>query len=113
MKNMMEYKGYVAKLDYSREDEVFYGVVEGIVDSVSFEGHSVEALKGAFYEAVDDYLEMCAELNKEPQKSYKGSFNVRISPEAHKKAVIIATSMGMSLNQFVEDAIIESINKNY
>lgn len=112
MKNLMEYKGYYAKVNYSGEDEVFYGTIQGINDSISFEGESVEELQMALNEAVDDYLEMCTRLNKEPEKNYKGSFNVRISPEAHKKAVIIATSKGISLNQFVEDSIIESINKN-
>jgi len=52
---------------------------------------------------------MCERMGKEPQKFYKGSFNVRISPEAHKKAVILASSKGISLNQFVEKAISNSL----
>lgn len=109
MKNLMEYKGYFAKVGYSSDDDIFFGTIEGIIDSVSFEGESVVELKQDFHEAVNDYLDMCEKMGKEPQKFYKGSFNVRISPEAHKKAVTLASSKGISLNQFVEKAISNSL----
>lgn len=111
MKNLMEYKGYYAKIEYSARDEVFFGTIEGINDTISFEGVNTTELKKAFHEAVEDYLDMCKRHGKEPQKSYKGSFNVRIDPELHKKAAIEAMSKGTSLNQFVESAIAEKVNK--
>jgi predicted HicB family RNase H-like nuclease len=109
MKNLMEYKGYFAKIEYNSDDDIFFGTVEGIVDSVSFEGANTNDLKQAFVEAVDDYLVMCERHHKEPQKYYKGSFNVRVSPEIHKRAAMIALSNGISLNQFVERAIENSL----
>lgn len=111
MKNLMEYKGYYAKIQYSAKDEVFFGTIEGINDIISFEGVSTDELKTAFCEAVEDYLDMCKRYGKEPQKTYKGSFNVRIDPELHKKAAIQAMSKGTSLNQFVESAIADKVNK--
>jgi predicted HicB family RNase H-like nuclease len=111
MKNLMEYKGYFAKIEYSAKDEVFFGTIEGINDTVSFEGTSTAKLKTAFREAVEDYLDMCQRYGKEPQKTYKGSFNVRINPELHKKAAILAASKGTSLNQFVEAAIADRIEQ--
>ena len=72
---------------------------------VSFEGNSTEELKEAFIEAVEDYLDICKRQGKEPQKAYKGSFNVRINPELHKRAVLTATADGISLNQLVEKAV--------
>ena len=105
----MEYKGYFAKIEYNSDDDIFFGTIEGIVDSVSFEGANTNDLKQAFVEAVDDYLFMCARHHKEPQKYYKGSFNVRVSPEIHKRAAMIALSNGISLNQFVERAIENSL----
>lgn len=60
----------------SADDEVFYGKILGINDLVNFEGASVKQLKKAFKEAVDDYLELCAEIGKTPEKTYKGTFNV-------------------------------------
>ena len=102
---MMEYKGYYAHIEYSDEDNCFFGTIAGIADVVSFEGNSTEELKEAFTEAVEDYLDICKRQGKEPQKVYKGSFNVRINPELHKRAVLTATADGISLNQLVEKAV--------
>ncbi len=108
----MEYKGYFAKVEYDSDDEIFFGTIEGIADSVSFEGANTSELKQAFFDAVDDYLDMCQRLSKEPAKYYKGSFNVRVSPEIHKRAAITALSNGISLNQFVERALENSFHLN-
>lgn len=108
----MEYKGYFAKIEYDGDDDIFFGTIEGIADSVSFEGANTSELKQAFFDAVDDYLDMCQRLNKEPAKYYKGSFNVRVSPTTHKRAAITALSNGISLNQFVEKAIENSLYLN-
>lgn len=110
MKDVMLYKDFVGSIHYSTDDEVFFGKIEGIDDSISFEGSSVEELKHAFYEAVEDYLELCEMNGKEPQKIYKGSFNIRISPDLHRKAVREATIRGVSLNQFIESAIKEKVS---
>ena len=107
MKNMMEYKGYYAHIEYSDEDNCFFGTIAGIADVVSFEGNSTEELKEAFIEAVEDYLDLCKRQGKEPQKAYKGSFNVRINPELHKRAMLFAMSDNISLNQLVERAVCE------
>lgn len=109
MKDIMIYKNMIGSVHYSTEDEVFYGKIEGIEDSVSFEGASVDELKNSFHEAVEDYLELCEINNKTPQKTYKGSFNVRISPELHRKAAREAALRGISLNTFIENAISEKV----
>ncbi len=105
MKDVMIYKDYIGSVHYSTEDEVFCGKIEGINDLISFEGNSVAELKSAFEEAVEDYLELCNINDKEPEKMYKGSFNVRIRPELHKRAAQRALLEGKSLNQYVEEAI--------
>ena len=105
MKDVMKFKEYIGSVHYSTDDEVFFGKIEGINDSVSFEGSSVSELKEAFKEAVEDYLELCRLNDKEPDKTYKGSFNIRISPTLHKQAVEKALIEGKSLNQYIEDAI--------
>ena len=109
MKDVMKYKDYVGSVHYSADDEVFYGKIEGINDSVSFEGLSVLELKEAFKDAVEDYLELCRVNDKEPDKTYKGSFNIRISPNLHKQAVERALIEGKSLNQYIEDAISNTV----
>ena len=105
MKNVLKYKEYLGSVHYSAEDEVFYGKLESIEDHISFEGDSVDDLQQAFRDAVDDYLEICRASGKSPEKSYKGSFNIRIDPELHKKAARKSVELGISLNQLVEKAI--------
>lgn len=105
MNDILDYKGYYATVHYSASDDVFFGKILGINDLVSFEGASVKELKKSFKEAVEDYLETCIELGKEPEKTYKGSFNVRIPSEMHKQAALFASIRNISLNDFVKTAI--------
>ena len=107
--NMLKYRDFYGSVEYSAHDECFFGKIIGTTDLVTFEGKSVDNLKKAFAEAVEDYLVLCKEAGKEPQKSYKGSFNIRISPELHKAAAAIASREGISLNTFVERAIYDEV----
>lgn len=113
MSNVLEYNGYFGSVEISLEDNVIYGKLLHINDLVTFEADNVSELELVFKETVDDYLEYCAQIGKEPDKPFKGSFNVRISPENHKKAVAQATRMGISLNQFVETAIVSTLQMGY
>ena len=111
MKNILSYKDYIGTVNFSEEDGVFFGKVIGITDSISFEGDSVESLTEDFHNAVDEYLEFCTETGKEPQKQYKGSFNVRISPELHRQASLRAQANNMSLNSFIEQSVREQLRQ--
>ena len=71
--NMMSYKGYAARIEYSDEDGCFIGHVAGIRDVVGFHGESVTELRSSFEEAVDDYLATCEKLNRSPQRPYMAS----------------------------------------
>lgn len=101
----MEYKGYIGSVEFSEEDGIFHGKVQGIRALISYEGTTAQELVDDFHTAVDEYLELCEKENMEPEKAYKGSFNVRISPELHKKAVVYAYSQQTSLNRVMEDAL--------
>ena len=105
MKNILTYKNYIGTVEFSEEDMVFFGKVIGITDSISFEGDTVESLIEDFHCAVDEYLEFCVETGKEPQQQYKGSFNVRIGSDLHRKASLSASARNISLNSYVEEAI--------
>ena len=107
MNNILEYKGYNGTVEYSAEDNILFGKVIGIKSLISYEGHSVEELRTDFKSAVDEYLADCVEHNIEPEKTYKGSLNVRFSPETHRKAALIAFSEHISLNQFIENSFKE------
>ena len=113
MKNLIEYKGYVGSVEFSQEDELFYGKVQGIRSLISYEGTNAAELMEDFHAAVDDYLELCQEEGKEPEKAYKGSFNIRVSPELHKKIAIYAMENDITLNSFVEQAIEKQLSAVY
>jgi len=110
MTNQLRYKDFIGTVNFSEEDGVFYGKVLGINDSISFEGNSVNTLTEDFHDAIDEYLAFCEETGKDPQKSYKGSFSIRISPELHREAAVIASRTGISLNAFVEKAIYDEVH---
>ena len=105
MKNTIEYKGYVGSVEFSENDSVFFGQIMGIRGLISYEGTTAEELINDFHGAVDDYLELCRTQGIEPERAYKGSFNVRISPELHRKAAICAASRNISLNSLVEQSL--------
>ena len=97
MSDLMEYKGYHGTVEFSAADGVLFGKVVGIIGLISYEGKSLNSLKSDFEGAIDDYLEMCADEGVEPQRAYKGKFNVRVSPDLHKTLVHYAASHGMEL----------------
>ena len=103
--NMMTCKGYSARIDYDDEDGILVGRIAGIRDGVGFHADNIEDLKVAFEEAVDDYLETCARVGKEPQKAYSGKMMFRVDPETHRKAALAAELSGKSLNQWAEEVI--------
>ena len=105
MSDLLEYKGYQGTVEYSAPDKVLFGCVVGIRGLISYEGGSLVELKRDFEEAIDSYLESCAEDGVEPQKAYKGKFNVRVSPELHKTLAVYSASHGQTLNSVVEEAI--------
>ena len=105
MKNTMEYKGYVGSVEFSEEDKVLFGQVMGIRSLISYEGTTAQELLEDFHGAVEDYLELCLAQGIEPERAYKGSFNVRISPELHRRAAICAAARNMSLNSLVEQSL--------
>ncbi len=104
-KNIMEYKGYHTVIEFDVETYVLRGKIEGINDFVNFENDDPKMIEQEFHAAVDDYLEFCKTVGKEPDKEYKGTFNIRIQPELHKKLATLALRNGESLNTTVEKAI--------
>ena len=105
MTNAMSYKGYIARIDYDDEDGIFTGRIAGIRDGVGFHADTVAELRAAFHEAVDDYIETCAKIGKEPQKPYSGKVMFRVSPEVHRRAALTAEMAGKSLNQWAEEVL--------
>ena len=85
MSNVLAYKGYFAPVEFDAEQHVLTGMVTGIRDAIIFEGSTAEEVEQCFHDAVDDYLEFCAEKGKEPERAFKGSFNVRTALSSTSK----------------------------
>jgi predicted HicB family RNase H-like nuclease len=105
MKDMMKYKGYLGSVHFSDEDNLFYGKLEFIRALVSYEGTDVKTLRRAFAAAVDDYLQMCSESGREPERPLKGSFNVRIGPNLHQRVALNALTKGKTINKFITEVL--------
>ena len=105
----MRHKGYAARIEYSDKDGCFVGHIAGIRDVVGFHGESVAELRSAFEEAVDDYLETCAKLGREPQKTYSGKLMLRIPPDIHAAVARAAETSGKSINQLVAEILNQTV----
>jgi predicted HicB family RNase H-like nuclease len=102
---MIEYKGYTGVFEFDPSIDAFHGRIVGLQDVVTFQGRSLDELRREMAESVEDYLELCAEAGKEPERPYRGEFLVRTTPEIHRAAAIRAEASGMSLNAWVEATI--------
>jgi predicted HicB family RNase H-like nuclease len=102
---MMEYKGYVGKVEYNAESETLHGEVVGIRDVVTFEGRSVEELRREFRKSVEVYLEVCKDTGKEPDRPFSGKFVARLEPELHRAIATQAALAGKSLNAWVVEVL--------
>lgn len=111
MSSMLEYAGYRAKIEFDAEDKIFVGEVFGLNDALSFNGTTVAEIEAMFHQSIDNYIALCNEIGKEPDKEYKGTFNIRVSPETHRKAALEASKRNVTLNQFVAAAIEQSLHE--
>ena len=106
---MMEYKGYLGTVEYDAEAKIFHGDIINTRDVITFQGTTVKEIERAFRDSIDDYIAWCGEEGVEPEKPYSGKFNIRLSPELHRKIAILAKKRQVSLNSFIEKAITDEI----
>ena len=102
---MMEYKGYIGKVEIDDEAGVLHGEVINIRDVITFEGTSVAEMHQAFRESVDDYLEFCVQRGESPEKPFSGKFVVRLPADLHRKAYVQAKLADKSLNGWITEVL--------
>jgi predicted HicB family RNase H-like nuclease len=105
---MMEYKGYLSRIEFDDEANIFHGEVINIREVITFQGKSVDELRKAFEDSVEDYLAFCAERGEEPDKPFSGRFTVRLSPEQHRKVILAAEKAGKDIEVWVEEALTQA-----
>ena len=103
--NVMTYKGYNARIEFDPRDNIFVGRILGIEDGISFHGTTVRQLKEHFEAAINHYLADCKAAGRKPDKPASGKLMLRVPPELHAKAIIIARSSGKSLNQWASELL--------
>ena len=111
--NLLKYKNYIGSVEYDLTDKCLFGKILFIDDLVTYEGSTIEELENAFHEMVDDYLETCKEIGKEPQKAYSGNFNIRTSPEIHQALAEIAKIENVSLNKLIMTIFSNFVENSY
>ena len=97
----MTYKGYEGVVEYDDEAGLFAGEVINTRDVITFQGRTVEKLRQAFHESVDDYLVFCKERNEEPDKPFSGKLILRMPPELHRRLAIEARRKRQSVNRYI------------
>ncbi len=102
---MMKYKGYIGHVAYDDDAKIFHGEVVGLKDIITFQGKSVNELEQAFKDSVNDYLAWCKERGEKPEKTFSGTFNLRIPPDLHAKIALQAQMAGLSLNSYVTERL--------
>jgi len=108
---MMQYKGYLARVEFDDGPDVFHGEVLNTRDVITFQGQSVQELRQAFQESVEDYLAFCVQRGEKPDPPYSGKFMIRLSPEQHRLAVLAAKQAEKSLNTWVAEHIIRDAQR--
>jgi predicted HicB family RNase H-like nuclease len=109
--NAMHYRGYSARVEYDDDDEIFIGHLVGINDIIGFHADTVAELKKAFTETVDDYIETCRRIGKQPEKPYSGKLMFRVKPEVHAGVARAANLAGKSLNRWAEEVLSEAAKR--
>lgn len=105
---MMEYKGYVGKVEFDDEAGIFHGEVINTRDVITFQGTTVDEIRQAFRDSVEDYLDFCAQLGHAPEKPFTGKLMLRLSPDLHRRIFIAAKQAGKSLNTWIAERLDET-----
>jgi predicted HicB family RNase H-like nuclease len=108
---MMEYKGYLGKVDFDDEAGILHGEIINTRDVITFQGQSVEELTKAFHDSVDDYLDFCKRRGEAPEKPFSGQFVTRIPPELHRQVNAAALISGKSLNAWVAEQLHAAVQR--
>ena len=108
--NNLKYKDYIGSIEYDEDSNLLYGTVLGLNRVlISYEGTNINELKADFIAGIDDYLNSCKENGEKPQKSYSGTFNVRLTPQIHARIAELAQQAGVSLNTFIKETLQKAI----
>ncbi|HNW33671.1 MAG TPA: type II toxin-antitoxin system HicB family antitoxin [Candidatus Ozemobacteraceae bacterium] len=102
---MLNYKGYIGVVEFDDEANIFHGEVIGIRDVITFQGQTVDEIREALKDSVDDYIDMCRKHGKEPEKPFSGKLVLRLESELHRRVACAALREGKSINKWIADTL--------
>ena len=108
----MNYKGYVASVEFDPESRSLFGRVDGLQDTITFEAEDVASLEREFHLSVDEYLRFCAENGRAPERPFSGRVLVRMAPELHRQAARTARMAGVSMNRWIVDTLAGALGES-
>lgn len=109
MKDLMKYKNYYGSVYLDNKELTFYGKVEFIRALVTYEATNAKGLINAFRESIDDYLDMCKDKDIEPEVPFKGSLNIRLGEELHRRVALAAEQQHSTINKFIVETLSQAI----
>lgn len=107
--NILQYGNYYGTVEFDLKERRIYGRILGLNDKISYEGTDLDSLERDFREAVNDYVNFCNEIGKEPEKSFSGKILLRVDPELHGQVAAAAQRSGMSINAWLNEALRASV----
>ena len=110
---MMEYKGYVAAVEFDDSVGLLHGRVvnSGSYPIATFEATDVDGIRREFQRSIDEYLASCEEDGVAPRQPFSGTLNLRLGPDLHQRATLSASAHGMSLNSWIKQAVEEKASR--
>ena len=109
MKDFMQYKGYYGSVHFDNKELILYGKIEFIRALASYEASDAKGLRKAFEDTVNEYLEACHVQKVDPETPFKGSLNVRLGPELHRRVAIAAEQHNLSINKYIVETLDEAM----
>ena len=108
---MMEYRGYIAKVEYDDSVGMLHGEVINAAPYpiVTFEASDVDGLKREYHGSIDDYLDWCEEDGVEPRREFSGKLNLRLGPDLHRQVSLEAAANDLSINEWITRTISREI----
>ena len=101
----LEFEGFVGHVEFDSEADIFHGEVINTRDVITFQGRSVDELRQAFVDSIEDYRAFCAERGEEPDRPFSGTLSVRLTPELHHDLYVVAKLQGKSMNGLISELL--------
>jgi predicted HicB family RNase H-like nuclease len=105
----MTHRNYIARVDFDDRDNILVGRILGIRSIISFHGETIAELRSEFQKSVDDYVAECKEAGISPEKPASGKMLLRVPPEIHGRALVVAQAAGKSLNQWAIEVLARAV----